>query len=103
MHTQNWHRVVVLICVAALAACASTSKKPPAEWDGLERRDVKGLDNVYVRPNVQFPPYKTVLIDPLQVEFSKDWDPNPSRELSRNLDAADLQRIKDELAKLFRE
>ena len=104
MCTANWRQAVVLICLAALAACASTmGKKPPAEWDGLERREVKGIDNVYVRPNVQFPPYKTVMIDPLQVAFAKEWDPNDTRDISRRLDAADLQKIKDELAKLFRE
>jgi hypothetical protein len=103
MTIPSWRRAAVLICVAAIGACATpSSKKPPAEWDGLARRDVKGLDNVYVRPNVEFPPYKTVMIDPVQVEFSKDWDPNDTRDISRRLDAQDLQNIKNEVAKLFR-
>jgi hypothetical protein len=97
-------RAIVIICVTALAACATpSSKKPPAEWDGLERRDVKGIDNVYVRPNVQFPPYKSVMLDPLQVAFDKSWDPNDTRDLSRHIDAEDIEKIKNELARLFRE
>jgi len=105
MTNASWRRAAVLICAAAIGACATpSSKKPPAEWDGLERREVKGLDNVYVRPNVQFPAYKTVMIDPAQVEFAKEWDPNSTqRELSRRLDAEDLQKIKAEVARLLRE
>ena len=41
------------------------------------------MDNVYVRPNVQFTAYKSVKLDPVDVKFDKDWDPNSgTRELS---------------------
>jgi hypothetical protein len=105
MNIANTRRAAVLICVAVIGACATpASKKPPAEWDGLARREVKGLDNVYVRPNVEIPAYKTVMIDPVQVEFSKDWEPNDNqRDISRHLDAEDLQKIKTEVGRLFRE
>lgn len=104
MCVASWWRMIALACVIGIVGCAATKRpEPPAEWDGLERREVKGLGAVYVRPNVQFPPYKAVLLDPVEVAFSKDWDPNTSRELSRHLDAGDLQKIKDGLAKMFRE
>src|SRR5512138_3590090 len=93
-----WRRAVVVLCAAVIAACATpSSKKPPAEWDGLQRKEVKGIDNVYVRPNVQFPPYKTVMLDQLEVAFDKAWDPNDTRDISRHLDSDDLQKIKAEL------
>ncbi len=94
-----------ILGAALLAACASTSStQAPASWDGLEKRDVKGIDAVYVRPNFKFPHYKKVILDPCQVSFSKDWDPNSSTpDLSRRLDSDDIQKIKDALAKLFRE
>jgi hypothetical protein len=96
--------MITLVCAIVVVGCAATKRaEPPAEWDGLERREVKGLGAVYVRPNVQFPPYKTVLLDPVEVAFSKDWDPNTSRELSRHLNADDLQKIKTGLAGMFRE
>ncbi len=84
-----------------LAACAT--QQAPASWDGLERREVKGIDQVYVRPNFKFPHYKKVIIDPVQVSFSKNWNQNSTIELSRRLDAADLQNIKDALGRLLRE
>ena len=96
--------VFAVIGVATLAACATTTQAAPTSWDGLERRDVKGIDQVYVRPNFKFPHYKKVIIDPVQVSFSKNWDPNSGTvSLSRRLDADDIQKIKDALAKLLRE
>ncbi len=86
---------------ALLAACAT--QQAPASWDGLERRDVKGVDQVYVRPNFKFPHYRKVIIDPVQVSFSKNWNQDSTVSLSRRLDADDIQKIKDALAKLLRE
>lgn len=76
---------------------------PPKNWDGLEYRKTKGLDAVYVRPGVQFQPYRNVVLDPVQVAFDKDWDPNRgTRSLSRQFSTDDLQEIKDEMASEFR-
>jgi hypothetical protein len=83
--------IAVLWLVGIHAAVSKDA--PPAEWDGLVKRDMKGLDLVYVRPDVQFPPYKKVIIDPVQVAFSKSWDAS-----SRRLDSGDLQKIKDALS-----
>jgi hypothetical protein len=87
-----------------VAACATTSSQAPASWDGLEKRDAKGVDALYVRPNYKFPHYKKIILDPCSVSFSKDWDPNSTTpDLSRRLNSDDIQKIKDALAKLFRE
>jgi Protein of unknown function (DUF3313) len=95
--------VFVIIGAAFLAACAATQQAPQS-WDGLERRDVKGIDAVYVRPNIKFPHYQKVIIDPVQVSFSKNWDPNSTAvSLSRYVDADDIQKIKDGLAQMLRE
>jgi hypothetical protein len=95
--------LAALAGTVALLACTTQPSKAPAEWDGLEKREVKGVDQVYLRPNVQFAPYNKVMLDPVQVEFSKSWDPNSSRDLSRHLDSQDLQKIKDTLGGWVRE
>jgi hypothetical protein len=92
------------ITVACLLACVLTTavvakEKPPESWDGLERRKVKGLDNVYVRPNVQFAPYKSVMLEPAPVEFSKNWE--KSFDFSNQPNASDMQRIKEGLSTLM--
>ena len=97
------------LSISALAACllatsfatvSVATEKPPESWDGLERRKVKGLDNVYVRPNVQFTPYKSVQLEPTQVEFQKNWE--KSFDISDRPTAGEMQKIKDQLAELMR-
>jgi len=97
-------RGAMILLLAAVAGCATTSNKPPESWDGLELRPSKRMDAVYVQPGVQFKAYKSVMIDPLQVSFSKDWDPNRDvRSPSRRLDNDDIAKIRTGLADLFRD
>jgi hypothetical protein len=107
MHRAPDQRVVFagLLAMAFMTGCASTSSSTASTgWDGLARRQVAGLDEVYVRPDVKFDVYRTVMIDPVQIAFDKNWDPNRSqRDLSLRLSAADIQEIKDDMARNFRE
>lgn len=87
-----------LLCGATVAVAAG----PPASWDGLELRKVKGLDAVYVRPGVEFKAYRTLYLDPVEVAFDKDWNPNSSsRGTSGRLDASDIEKIRTEMATEF--
>ncbi len=88
------------LALGLVTACAAP--QPPAAWDGLEYRDARQLDAVYVRPGVEFTLYKTVLIDPVEVSFDKNWDPGrDGREPSRQMSAGDIQALKDEMAREF--
>jgi hypothetical protein len=97
------------LAVAALTlpviSVSTAKEKPPQEWDGLERRtNNKKLDNLYVRPNVTFPAYKRVSIDPVDVQFDKNWDPNSgTRGVSNRLSKDDIEKIRTGLSELFRE
>ena len=83
---------------------AAVAQQPPPEWDGLARVKSKSLEHVYVRQNVEFKAYKRVRLDPVQVAMDKNWDPNSGRiELKGGLSSADIQRIRGELAKTFRD
>jgi hypothetical protein len=86
-----------------LLASLASAAKPPENWDGLEYRKTKGLDAVYVRPGVEFKAYRSLVLDPVQVAFDKNWDPNKdARGASARLSAADMQKIRDEMASEFR-
>lgn len=88
-------------CVVLASGLAAAA--PPETWDGLEYRKTKGIDAVYVRPGVEFKAYRNVLLDPVQVAFDKDWDPNRNtRSVSSRLSADDIQEIRDEMASEFR-
>jgi hypothetical protein len=85
----------ILSGMAALAA-----KPPETTEDGLKLVKVKGIDMAYVRPGATLAPYKRVMMDPAQVAFSKDWD--PERTGSRmKLTPEERERIRTELAQLF--
>lgn len=93
--------IVACLFATSFATVVVSREKPPENWDGLERRKVKGLDNVYVRPNVQFTPYKSVLLEPTPVEFQKNWE--KSFDFSRRPSADDMQKIRTKLSELMRE
>src|SRR5215472_8456253 len=76
--------------------------EPPKEWDGLARVSSKKLDHVYKLPEADFSGYKRVRLDPIEVEFDKNWKPNDStRSPSSQLANSDLEKIKKTLAGEF--
>ncbi len=91
------------LAMALLTATAALADKPPQTWDGLELTKKKGLDLVYLRPNVQFRAYKDVSIDVLEVAFDKNWDPNDNvRSVSRRMSTADIEKIRTDMVSEFR-
>ncbi len=92
------------VAVSVVAPGPALAQKPPQEWDGLQRRESKSLAHVYVRPHVEFKGYKSVRLDPVEVRMDKNWDPNSGRiGLESKVTSADVQRIRAELSKVFRE
>lgn len=96
-------RGLIIASVGCLfISMAQAKEKPPENWDGLELRKVKGLDLVYVRPNTEFPAYKSVQLEQVGVEFAKGWEKN-SRDFDRRPTAEDMQEIKEKLGALVQE
>jgi len=103
-HIPSVRHVIAGIATLLVATSAAWAEKPPQTWDGLELTKRKGLDLVYIRPNVQFKAYKNVQIDTLQVAFDKNWDPNENvRSLSRHMTAEDIEKIRSDMVTEFRQ
>jgi hypothetical protein len=86
-----------------VAGCETTQTQAPQNWDGLERKEVKGLDAVYLLPNAKVKAYNTVLLDPAEISFDKNWDPNrDTRDVSRMFSSKDIEKIRTEMADEFR-
>lgn len=103
---RNLARGLVLALLACLIGPFAQAKKQPETWDGLNLKKVKGLDAVYVRPGVEFTPYKSVMLDRVQVEFAKNWarDVHSNSTGFKNKPTAEeMQEIKDGLAELMHE
>jgi hypothetical protein len=97
--TMNLHALLGLYIVAFFAAGAAPSQAAtPATSDGLVSVRSWNLDELYLRPNADLASYRTVVIDPVQVAFHKDWnrdfvDPHAS---IRRLTQDDVGRIAKE-------
>ena len=75
----------MLMSGSLIAGCA-TSTQPPPDMDGLVLQPSQGLDAVYLRPGTNFKDYGNIVLQPVQVEFDKSWDPNsPQPDVSRRL------------------
>jgi len=96
--------MLLVLCAATLAGCASTRPAPADEWDGLVRRPGTRLGAVFVKPDAEIVAYRNVILDPVEVSFARNWDPNRrgGSQASR-LNASDVQAIQAGLAELFRE
>ena len=86
-----------LLCVG-LVATAGDAKPPQYTEDGLELSKAKGVGLLYLRPGASLASYTKVMIDPVQVAFSKSW--NPRDYGTYGLKASDVERIRTELGAL---
>ncbi len=94
---------LLMAALVILAPVALAADEPPSEWDGLARVKSKQLDHLYKLPGADFSGYKRVRLDPIEVEFDKNWKPNDStRSPSQRLNSDDIQKIKQALADEFR-
>jgi hypothetical protein len=96
--------LLFVVFATMLAGCASTRTAGPQEWDGLVRKQGTRLNAVFVKPDAELPAYRNVLLDPVQVSFARNWEPNRGgRGAGTRLNAADLRGIQESLAETFRE
>ena len=85
------------VCSPSFAA-ADTDPGPSDE--GLVAVKVKGLDKVYARPDADLSGYDKIMLDPVEVSFSKSWRPDSA---GQRVTTEDKQKIKDTLAKILRD
>jgi Protein of unknown function (DUF3313) len=98
--------ISVLALVALLGfssinnAQAQQANAPLTDDEGLAPVSIKGLDHVYARPGANLSEYRKVMLDPVEVSFSKSWKPDRA---GGPITAAERQTIREGLAKIFRE
>jgi hypothetical protein len=88
----------VLLVAAALAASGKDLDKS-MEYDGLAKIRIRDVDLAYVRPGASLAGYHSIKLDPVDVAFRKDW--NPNRTGSRiKLSAEERENIRTGVAKV---
>jgi len=95
-------QLIALVSLALTGGTAVTKEKPPQEWDGLQLVKLKGMDAAYARPGADFSIYTKIMIDPIQVAFSKNWDKKAGIN-DQKISADKLEEIKTKLGKLAEE
>ena len=96
--------LLFVLCAATLSGCASSRSALPTEWDGLVLQPGTRLGAVFVKPDAEISSYTSVMLDPVQVSFARNWDPNRGgRSQSGRLNANDITAMKAGLADMFRE
>jgi hypothetical protein len=65
------------------------------------QRKAKGIDAVYVRPDVDFKVYRNIVLDPVVVAFDRNWKPNRSGSVSGRLSTSDIEKIREKMASGF--
>lgn len=93
---------VALLCLG-IGATAMAAKEPPQTTeDGLELKKNKKVDILYVRPGATLTGYTKIMMDPVQVAFSKSWDPRDYGG-TFGLKTSDVERIRNGVGELARD
>ena len=98
MNRRNMLTAVALV-TAGSAATSALAAKAPTTWDGLVRVQSKRLKYVYLQPGADFRAYKSVMVDPTEIAFQKDYvrDFNrTTRGLSERVSDRDVEKVVQE-------
>ena len=76
---------------------------PEVTEDGLHKISDSKLSLVYAKEDVDLSVYNKVLLLDATVAFKKNWKRDQNRSYSFKVNAKDMERMKSELAELFRE
>lgn len=76
-----------------------TRAEAAAAWseDGLERREVRGLDLLYVRPGADLSVYRRIWLRPVEVSFQRDWARAQERATGTRIRPRDFQQVRDDM------
>jgi hypothetical protein len=91
-----------LLLAGAAAPAANASLEEVMSYDGLQKISVKGIDLAYARPGAKLSTYRRVMIDPVEVAFSKSWNPKATGRMLP-VSEGDRERIRTGIADIVRE
>ena len=95
---------LIMICAVPVSSIAKSKQElPEYTVEGLKRiPDTKDIAVVYAEPGATLEQYKRVFLVEAAVAFKKNWQRDQSRGLTR-VSSRDMERIKNEIKKLFAE
>lgn len=99
-----WTRRAALFSALALLPAASAMAGDLPSTGGLVETKVRGLDEAWLRSDVDFSSYGLISVEPVQINYSDNWKRsyrNRSGRAGRHIDAADLDKVVARMAEEF--
>jgi len=100
---RAYHRLATacLLAMGAIGFADTTlaAAPPQTSEDGLELKKSKNVDLLYVRPGATLGGYTKIMLDPVQVAFSKSWDPRDYGGRT-GLTTTEVERIRSGIGEL---
>ncbi len=95
--------MIVALNLAATTTVLAQEGDEEISFDGLERVEDSGVAMAYIDPEADFSAFERVVILEPFVAFRSNWQRDQNRSRSRNVRASDMERIKADVASLFKE
>lgn len=97
-------RWLVLAPILLLPALVMAQDEDAQEtWDGLVVVEDSNVANAFIDPEADFSVFRRVSILEPYVAFRSNWKRDQNRSRSRNVRATDVERIKEDVARIFME
>jgi hypothetical protein len=97
MKSTTVARVAAAFAAMFVAGVVHSATKEQLEaalsHDGLQKVKVKDVDAAYTRPGSSLKGYTKVMLDPVEVQFSKSWDPNKTGSMFK-VSASEREQIR---------
>ena len=106
MKTLRVVRAAAILASTALIGIGIAATRADLEQamaaDGLAEAKIKDIDMAFTRPGASLAGYSKVIVDPVEVSFSKSWD--PSRTGSRlKISQGERDNIRNGVAKIVQD
>lgn len=104
MKPDTLMRSIFITCMVAAGSLQASNELPSVTVDGLHRLGDTELAIVYAQPGADLSQYTRINLADARVAFKKNWlrDQNRGSRANR-VTASDMDRMKTELADMFRE
>jgi hypothetical protein len=107
-HMKLWSSGLCGAVLLLLLGCETIDEKlapldEQANEEGLVRVESKAVDVPYRRPEATLSKYTKLMMQPIEVQFAKNWDPDQSGSVLYSMHEPDREKIKSELATVFAE
>lgn len=105
MKIRTFTAISVSLTLLFAAGSSFAKHEPPlTTFEGLERVEDSKLALVYVEPGADFSQYKRIYLVDTYVAFKKNWQRDQRRTANpHKISSSDMDKIKSELAGMFRD